>query len=155
MRKALGMAVAMLLVVAGSASAQVSATVSADVRAALSLAKNADVNFGIVNTSSTTTLNPTAPTAGQTAGKFTAGGTGTSTIVVTWTSASPTGSTYTPSVYSNGTDAAASATVIAASGNTVALVGGARFFYVGGSLVAPATAGVINDGSFTLTVTYQ
>src|SRR5690606_23828974 len=125
--------------------------------AGLSLTKNADLNMGIYAPGAgTVTVSPTSPNAG----KFTATGTPTTGVSVTYpatitlTSGTRTLS-LTPALRGAAADNQAGSSVVS-SGSTVTLSASGRYyFWLGGSTAIGAAAGTgTYTGTFTLTVQY-
>lgn len=152
-----------LLSVTGSAMAQgVSATgtasASLNVVSGITIAKNADVDFGnIAQGQGTITLAKDGTVSGTTGltnadgtvGKFTVSGYTGAEFSISTAAVSLTGDgdaiSFTPSLYGNGTDDASAAT----SATSGTIVDGSYYIYVGGSLAVPDDQAV---GAYTGTV---
>lgn len=151
--------------------------VAATVKAAISVAKQTDVNFDDVSASSSPVLDPngsnqdvnTTATFGEVDVTI-SGASSAQNIQVSWDQSSVTLSdggsntmTFTPDVSGNTTDDAASSTNISNNANVQTDANGNYFIYVGGDLgtLSGQTAGSYasnntnGSGDLTVTVVYQ
>ncbi|WP_020402045.1 DUF4402 domain-containing protein [Gracilimonas tropica] len=164
---------------AGAYAQSADVSIAADVQAAITVTKNADVDFGVISATSSPVLDPqgtnTADVGGGSAfGKLTVSGPNETQLLIDWDQTTVTlgdGNSntilFTPDISANSTDAIASSSdVTKNTANTVSETSatGALYIYIGGNLgsLNGATTGVYSSdtgdggsGPLNVSVSYQ